>query len=263
MLLSAKCLLTAAIILSVSQRSHAGQDTSGVIEYEVTSRAEGNTVMFISGGPGGGNRSAPPPLPDVVTLSQQFVFTPAMGRLKTEAPKMHISHAEAGETAAPAGANGNTRRVMRRPIERSLYVDIANRKYIQVMQTTGDDPKTYYTEEDYRPAADAKLSGKTRKIAGYTCTRATVKIKDETFAVWYTTDIPISFSPVNGLLPDKGVVLSAESSKRSFVAKKVELKAVAANEVTLPQQAEKVTSAEMEEIRKKILEELHARPPSF
>ena len=129
-----------------------------------------------------------------------------------------------------------------------------------MFSTFGDNKKTYYTEEDFIVTADTKPSDKTKKIAGYTCKKATMQLKGDTYAVWYTTDLPFSFSPVNGLLPANiAVVLSAEGSNRAFTAKSVSLKPVTDTELGLPAGAEKVSQEEMRNIRRTEMEKFRQR----
>ncbi len=105
-----------------------------------------------------------------------------------------------------------------------------------------------------------KLSDKTKKIAGYNCKKATVTVRNEEYTVWYTQDLPFSYSPINGLLPDgNGVVLSAEGSRRSFTATKVDFKPVTATDITIPANAEKVTEDQLRDMRREAMQKFRER----
>lgn len=268
-----KTLLYALLVTALPA---AAQQTSGVIEYEMTARMEPGQFKIVSFGPGGGPPPADAPvpeMPDIITTKQTLTFSGGKAKIESEAFSNRImmvggttaSQAAVGGGAPTAavrsgpGGPGPKNEVLRPPISNTTYIDLANRKYLTVTEEKKDSVVlgAWYTEEDYKQPAEFKTSGKTKTIAGYKCRRATVKQGEESFVVWYTEDIPVLFSPVNGVLPDKGVVLSIESSKRSFVAKKVTLQPVAETAVSMPAGAQKVTPAELKEKRRQILEKFH------
>ncbi|MEV4882598.1 GLPGLI family protein [Chitinophaga sp. CC14] len=255
-----RLFIAAATLLSATSPVFAQQ--SGVIEYEVTAKTDPERMRgFQRGG------DDAPEIPDVITFKQVFTFSNNLGKLTTERPE---GGGFGGRRQRPEGdtSTRNPRRqgpggmgmgMMGRG-GNAQYVDLANKKYEQVFSTFGDDKKTYYTEEDFIFTANNKSSDKTKKIAGYNCKKATIQLKDDTYTVWYTTDLPFSFSPVNGLLPDSNaVVLSAEGSKRAFTAKSVSLKAITDADLSIPAGAEKVTQEQMREIRKQEMEKLRKR----
>ena len=253
----------------------AQQQNSGIIEYEMTSRLDASNIKVVRMGPGGSavaDDTPMPDLPDLITMKQVLTFAGGKGKLETEglsggqvmsfARTIAAGAAEGpGNTVAGVAAPGGNVKTttLRPPISNTLYIDLANRKFLNVTQEKTDSAvkATWYTEEDYKQGAQFKTSGKTKTIAGYNCKRATVKVGEENFVVWYTEDIPVSFSPVNGVMPEKGVVLAIESTKRSYVAKKVTLKPIPEAEVGLPADAQKVTAEELKENRRQILEKFH------
>ncbi len=275
-------LVMIAALLTARKETSAQQ--SGVIEYEVTSRIEPGQMRVVSYTSGGGRtEGAPegmPDLPNLITTKQTLTFSGGKGKLEVEGgggPRMMMMAAPVGGVSArgatvgdgggrgnavfsPAqGARGATAGALRSPVTNTTYIDLANRKYLSVMEERKDSvlENTWYSEEEYKATPDFKTSGKTKKIAGYSCKRATVNQGDEQFVLWYTTEIPVTFSPVNGVLPELGVVLSIESSKRSYVAKKVELKPIPESEVSLPATAQKLTAEELKEKRRSIMEKWH------
>lgn len=247
-----------AASLLVSATSPVFAQKSGVITYEVTARMDPERMSRFNRG---GDDNAPA-IPDVVTLNQTFTFNDGKGKLVTERPDFggqrrqrpggdSTRRAGRGPGGGPGGRTGMG--------NNAQYVDLANKKYDQVFSTFGDDKKTYYTEEDFVYTANSKSSDKTKKIAGYDCKKATIQLKDGTYTVWYTTDLPFSFSPINGLLPENNaVVLAAEGGRRAFTAKSVDLKPVT-DELGIPADAEKVSQEKMREIRKEQMEKLRER----
>lgn len=240
--------------LLLTAPSAVAQQTSGIIEYEMTARVEAGQFRIVSvSGPGGAPTTAegpPPDMPDIVTSKQTLTFSGGKGKIESESMNTRMMMVN----GMPA-----KRETLRSPVSNTTYIDLANRKYLSVTTEKKDSvvKGVWYAEEDYKQPGKFKTSGKTKTIAGYTCRRASVKLGEENFVVWYTEEIPVLFSPVNGVLPEKGVVLSIESSKRSYVAKHVTLKPVAEAEVSLPGDAQKVTPAELKEKRRQIMETFH------
>lgn len=251
------------------------QQTSGVIEYEMTARVEPGQLKIVRFGPGGAPLPADAPmpeLPDIITTKQTLFFSGSKAKIETEGMTTNFMvtspggaqgqtvSAGGGTPSVAVGAPGVMKRpALRPPVSNTMYIDLAEKKYLTVTEEKKDSAVVgvWYTEEPYKQPGEFKTSGKTKTIAGYKCRRATVKVGDESFVVWYTEEIPVLFSPVNGVLPDKGVVLSIESSKRSYVAKKVTLQPVADTSVSLPANAQKVTPAELKEKRRQIIEKFH------
>jgi GLPGLI family protein len=253
-----KIVLSTLLMAPFSQMAWAQTNTSGVIEYEVTARIDPERMRGFSGANGGGEAS------DLITFTQTFTFNNGMGKLETVRPAGFTGGRARGNNNNNGGGNGgnNSAGSPRRMNmgNNATYIDLANKKFIHVMGSPEDDQKSWYTEEDFTAPANVTTADKTKKIAGYACKKATVKMKEETYTVWYTTDLPFSFSPINGLLPDNtGVVMAAESSKRAFNAKSVNLKPVADSITALPSQAVKVSQEEMRDIRRQNMDKLRKR----
>ncbi|MFY0253002.1 GLPGLI family protein [Chitinophaga sp. 30R24] len=255
-----RLLLAAGTLISASVPVFAQQ--SGTIEYEVTAKTDPERMRGFQRG----SDDNAPQIPDVITFNQTFTFSNNVGKLTTERPDFG-----GGRGRANGGNQQGDNRGGGRPGggrfggfggrgNNAQYVDLANKKYEQVFTTFGDDKKTYYTEEDYIFTDNSKSADKTKKIAGYNCKKATIQLKDDTYTVWYTTELPFSFAPINGLLPENNaVVLSAEGSKRSFIAKSVNLKPITDTDLSLPAGAEKVSQEKMREIMREEMEKLRAR----
>lgn len=247
-----KTLLSVALVAFPGMTAIAQDKNTGVIDYEV------NAKMPQRGGAEGDGEE------QVITFNQHFYFTGGKGKLETERPDFGGRRFGGGRPGGAQGGDGNGggrggRGGRMRGNFGGGYVDLSGSKYLQVFSKPDDSTKTYYAEEAYAPAKDAKLSDKTKKIAGYNCKKATVTVRNEEYTVWYTQDLPFSYSPINGLLPDgKGVVLSAEGSRRSFTATKVDFKPVTAN-ISLPANAEKVTEDQLRDMRREAMQKFRER----
>lgn len=248
-----KTLLSLALVTFSGMTAFAQDKNTGVIDYEI------NAKMPQRGGNEGDGEE------QVITFNQHFYFTGGKGKLETDRPDFGGRGFGGGRPDGAPGGDGNGGGRGGRFGGRMRgnfgggYVDLSGRKYLQVFSKPDDSTKTYYAEEAYAPAKDAKLGDKTKKIAGYNCKKATVTVRNEEYTVWYTQDLPFSYSPVNGLLPDgNGVVLSAESSRRSFTATKVDFKPVTTN-VSLPANAEKVTEDQLRDMRREAMQKFRER----
>ncbi|MBV8254709.1 MAG: GLPGLI family protein [Chitinophaga sp.] len=260
-------LVLAAAFLPFSSALFAQQ--SGIIDYEVTQRVDRERMARFQGGNGNNDNSAD--IPDVITLQQHFTFNNGMGKLTTDRPDFggngNFGGGFGGRRNGQRGDSTGQRRPggpgqgggFRGGMGNQL-VDLQHKKYQNVFSTSGDDRKTYFTEEDFIIASNVQTGDKTKKIAGYTCKKATVKLKEDTYTIWYTTELPFAYSPINGLLPDSNaVILAAEGSNRSFTAQKVTLKPVTDTDLTLPADAQKVTQEQLRDLRRVEMEKLRKR----
>lgn len=276
--------LTKACLFSLSLAAAAGtlraQDASGVIKYEVTTRfgegGGGESRITVVRTGGGGETVNVSEGSDVITFGQTFTFNGIFGKLEQERggfSGMFMGGAmpagAAGRTqeviiSGPAGAsagsarpsgNGAGQGIPQLPFRNTTYIDLSKKQFLQVLETTDAKKEAWFTAEEFKSPAEFKESDKTKKIAGYNCKKATVKLKEEVFTIWYTTEIPLTFSPINGIVPPNGgFVLSAESARRAIEAKKVDLKPVQPGEVMPPVTAEKVDQKEMNEKRRQLME---------
>ena len=146
-------------------------------------------------------------------------------------------------------------RRMRFPIEETIHTNLATGKTYTVSTLTVDSTrKEYYQSEQLvsRPA-DWEVSGKTKKILGYTCQKATCTVKEQPCTVWFTTELPFTFSPVPNFMPDKGVVLLIESDDLLYRATKVSAGTVDEASLKPNPAAKPVTKEEMAEVNKKAM----------
>ncbi|MGH2645441.1 MAG: GLPGLI family protein, partial [Chitinophagaceae bacterium] len=197
-LLSISCLLSTLTFTAFAQ-----QNNSGIVNYEVT-------IQRNNGGMGGQNTNSNnnngdgSDAPDVFTMERTFTFNATGGKLAS--PSFGNQQAQ--------GSRGN----FNRRGSNDEYVDFANKKYIRAFKREGNDT-TFYISEDMRNAVNFQTSDKTKKIAGYTCNKAIAQLRNVTYTIWYTKDIPEDFSPVDGLIPpDGGFVLALESDRMEYKA---------------------------------------------
>ena len=91
-----------------------------------------------------------------------------------------------------------------------LKLDLINQVLIY---SENDLPSKYTVVDRFRP--EWKLYDETKKIAKYSCNKASTKYHGRDFTVWYTNDIPISSGPwkLNGL---NGLILEASTNDNLY-----------------------------------------------
>ena len=234
-------LLTAAIYPAQAQ-------SSGQLTYEVVRKVDpGNMRIMINGEqvkPGDPN--FPTDIPDTRTFSQQLSFAGDHAREDRSDEGAVIRRIVETGAGAPQTTN------MGRPFTEQLFVDLANQKTITLL-TVGkeNEAKTYRSEMPIQRADNWQVTDQTKKIAGYTCRKATVPFRKETYTVWYTTDLPLTYSPIRELTPEKGVVLLIEGSREQYKATKFTAKAVDPSTLQPVATAQLVTAAQLADIRQK------------
>ncbi|GAB3704009.1 hypothetical protein GCM10027592_34810 [Spirosoma flavus] len=243
-----------------------------------------------------GAPDAPEGMPDVISFTQKLVFSGTMAKEETDRPggnMMFRRQMDGGQGGS--GGQGNRPREMRMtpPLEQQSYLDLANRQRIDVVTITKDSVKQVYrTEHPLAKSEGWQLSDKTKKIAGYVCHKATVaytpqrrmnrernganggsgtadasanaqaqapQAPAENYTIWYTTDLPFTYSPVAALTPEKGVVLQIESDSQSFKATNVSMEAVIEASVQPPKDAKAISEDEMNQIRRKAMADFRQR----
>lgn len=232
-LFSITCLLT-----TVAFTAFAQQNNSGIVNYEVTIQRNNNGMggQNMNSNNNDGNSDAP----DVFTMERTFTFNATGGKLS--------SPSFGGQQAQGRRGNFNRRG------SNEEYIDFANKKYIRAFKHEGNDT-TFYISQDMRTATNFQTSDKTKKIAGYTCHKATAQLRNATYTIWYTTDIPENFSPVDGLVPpDGGFVLALESDRMEYKATKLQLQSVSDNDVQIQGPSVQLTQNQIRDMRRQMFE---------
>lgn len=242
---------------------HAQTPTSGKITYEGMRQIDRSQMRMVINGqevrprvdsPGSpGAPDAPEGMPDVMNFTQKLVFAGTMAKEERDrSPNMMFRRAEGGPDGA-GGASGRPREQrMSPPFAQTTFLDLANRQRIDVLTVRKDSLiQTYRSGKPIPAVSDWTTSDKTKKIAGYTCHKATATRRKEPYTIWYTTDLPFTYSPVADLTPPAGVVLQIESDSESFKATTVSMEAVAEASVQPPKGAKAISAEEMEQMRRK------------
>lgn len=147
------------------------------------------------------------------------------------------------------------RRNFRPPVEETQFTDLTTGKSIQLVTVKPDSlhKETYRADVNAKRPADWQVSNKTKKILGYTCQKATCTIKEQPCTVWFTTELPYTFSPAPQFTPDKGVVLWIESDDLAYRATKLNAGSVDVAKLTPDLNAKVVSDDELREIRRKAM----------
>lgn len=259
-----KKLLIAVTVLLTSIMVQA-QPTSGRISYEAMVKVDLSQMRININGqeikPGDPN--FPADIPDTRSFELKTTFAGNYAKEEREggnnAVMIRRDIGPGGPGEGPAGPTQTTR--IEAPFKEKTFLDLANQKVVNVLTVGKEaDAKTYRAETPFKKPVDWATSDQTKKISGYVCHKATVPYKKETYTVWYTTELPFTYSPVRDLMPEKGVVLMIESNKEVYKATKVDLKApVAEADVTPSADAKVVSDAELKDLRQKAAADFRAR----
>lgn len=246
--------LSFALSLGLLTAGTALAQTSGRISYEATQRVDLSKVHIVVNGQQlkPGSPDFPTDIPETRSFGLNLSFADGAAKESREAGGALIRTVSMNGDA-PAGPLPQITNFAR-PFEEATYLDLANRATTTVLTVKKEDATATYRADAPVPAPTGwTLAPQTKKIAGYTCHKATVPYKKETYTIWYTTDLPFTYSPVRDLTPERGVVLALESEQEQYRAAKVDLKPVPAAEVQPAATAQKVTPAELKNLREKAL----------
>ncbi|GAB2943727.1 hypothetical protein GCM10027048_05550 [Hymenobacter coalescens] len=241
-------LLALLLVTGLSIVSHLRAQAAGRISYEVSRRIDPSQLRVMVNGQQvrPGSPDFPTDIPDVRTFSQTLSFAGDYARETQEG---------GGATRTVMGGPGLApeTRSLGSPFEETVYLNLKERTYATQLTVKKDEQTTTYrADAPFGPAQGWQLTDQTKKIAGYTCRKATVPYRQETYTVWVTTELPFTYSPIRELMPDKGVVLAVEGSGEQFRASKVDLKApVQAADVRPSGAAQSVTLAQLQDLREK------------
>jgi GLPGLI family protein len=248
-------LLLGGLLLAANPQARA--QTSGRLQYEVTQRIEPGQMRIMVNGQEvkPGSPDYPTDVPDSRSSKLTLAFAGSYAKEEVEMPMMRT--VINGPNAAPEVSR------IARPFSEATYLNLAGRSSSTVFsvkdrQTTAT---TTYRADAPLPAVPAtwQLGTQTRKIAGYTCRKATATHKKLAYTLWVTTELPFTYSPVKDLTPDKGVVLALESEREQYRASKVSLQPVPEAEVRPSGEARQVSAAELKDLREKTLADMRQR----
>ena len=241
---------------------------SGTIEYEMTMRLDIEQLKA-------SNPEAAASIPDVINMTEKLIVNNNLGKLERDMRGMMGGFRRPGQ-AAPATPTPEEAK-KRAQFTPQTLLDFSTNKMYTVSSFLKDSVNIdkVYTEKTMEFTKDFVAEKKTKKILGYNCQKATLKTKDDTYTVWYTTELGFSYSPVavgsaqaRGMrmggknspvkapeIPtifiEKGVILSIEGTDLGYEAKSIKKDTVPETEMMLPKDARKVTDDEAAEMRKK------------
>ena len=239
------CIVVSFLVVFLTTHPTIAQTVSttwsGQITYEGVHKIDPASLKFLDNNgelmkPGDPN--FPKDIPDNRMSEQKVLVNGTKAKVIRE-----------GEVVGPSSQS----RIGRLVVEQT-FVDLKDLKKVTILTVGKDaDAKTYQAESLIQRVSGWQLTDQTRKIAGYTCRKATVPYNKETYTVWITTELPITYSPIEALTPDTGTVLLIEGSKEQFKATKV-AKSTPDPSVAKPNiQAQTVTLDQLTEIRQKFI----------
>ncbi len=260
-------LLTGLCTLAHAQS--ASTAPSGKITYEGLRRVDMSRIRMSVNGqeirPGSGD--VPEGMPDVVSFTQKLIFAGSYAKEERDRTQNPMRPNRAGDAnSSPNGASasgapaGRADMRMTRMNDQETYLDMASRQRISILTVRRDSTtQRYRTERPFPKAEGWEMSDKTKKIAGYVCHKATVTRRNAPYTIWYTTDLPFTYSPIADLTPDKGVVLQIESDDESFKASAVSLEPVNAASLQPPTDVKTISQEELDQIRRKQMADFRQR----
>ncbi|MGM9508362.1 GLPGLI family protein [Larkinella sp. GY13] len=265
-----RTVAAALIGLHLAAQLANAQPTAGKISYEVMQKVDLSQMRVIINGqevrPDGAD--APAGMPETRSFVQHFIFSGTHGKEEQDRNsgggimvRQVIQDGGGGPGPGPGGPGGPEGRENRnfngRPFERAVYYDLAAQKTVEVLAIKKDSVTSHYqTEIPQKRVTGWQETDKTKKIAGYLCRKATVPFKNMSYTVWYTTELPFTYSPISSLTPEKGVVLQIESDNEAFKATKIAAQDVKESDVMPPQTAQVVTLEELNTIRQKAMADM-------
>lgn len=263
------CLTGLVASGAVSAQSTSASTLSGKIQYDGLRRIDMSQVRMVINGQEvrPGSVDTPDGMPEVVSFTQKLLFAGSFAKEERDRPQNMAFRRtrDANGTSAPvpdgqAGAPDRPQRRFMRPNEQETYIDLANRQRISIMTSRRDSTQQRYrTDQPFPQPVDWQLSDKTKKIAGYVCHKATTTRKKLPYTIWYTTDLPFTYSPIADLTPTAGVVLQIESDDESYKASAVSLEPVDGASLQPPADAKRISMEEMDQLRKKQMADFRQR----
>lgn len=160
---------------------------SGRIKYEVMQRIDLSQVCMVTTGqevrpgaalPGGGTV---PDVPETRSYGQELIFSGNHAREKRDEPAGGMNIVR--RTEGPDGSSETRTRPsmnMGRPFEQQRYLDLTNGQSIEVMTIKKDSVSKVYRADSPLQRAEGwqeTETNKTKKLAGYTCHKATCPFK--------------------------------------------------------------------------------------
>jgi GLPGLI family protein len=234
----------------VAKAQTSGQTWSGQITYEVVRKVDPSSMRIMINGeqvkPGDPN--FPTDIPDTRTFGQKVLVAGNYAKENRDERNGAVR-----TMIGPGGSSTETTN-LGRPFDEQVFVDLGAQKVVTLLTVGKEkDTKTYRADASIQRVTGWQLTNQTKKIAGYTCRKATATYRNEPYAVWFTTELPVTYSPLHELTPEAGAVLLIEGSREQFKATKVNVDAPSAKDMQPTTQAQVVTAAQLADLRQKAM----------
>ncbi|WP_080057952.1 hypothetical protein [Spirosoma aerolatum] len=246
--LSLTLLAVVFVVGPLHAQNSAGSAWAGQLSYEGVRKIDPNSMRININGEDikPGDPRFPTDIPDTRVFG-----------LKTQIASHYAKEVRDEQNAVIQVRDGNgppQTRTIPRPFTEQVFVDLSGLKKVTVLTVGKDaDAKVYQAEAPIQRVSGWQLTDQTKKIAGYTCRKATIPYKKETYTVWITNELPFTYSPIHELTPDSGVVLLVEGSREQFKATKVDASGADANAVVPTAKAQTVTPEQLTDLRQKAI----------
>jgi len=256
----AYCLLLAGLLAGNSAAAQAGAPTTGRLHYEFTHRVDQHKVKITMFDANGQKIKTDGPgstveLPTSMSGTRSLLFS---GQYAREEQVRGVQMAGGNINMVPGQGAKKPITPPPAPLTDTRYLDLAARTSTSVTTIAGIDYAVPAAPVP-APPADWRDLPQTRKIAGFTCHKATAPFEKETYTLWVTTELPFTYSPVPELTPARGVVLALSSDQQEFTATKLTAEAVPEAAVRPSPQARPTTEVELKMLRAKAQAEQRQR----
>ncbi|GIV30080.1 MAG: hypothetical protein KatS3mg028_1146 [Bacteroidia bacterium] len=253
-----KIFLAVVVLLAWQGWAYAQNTFKGMIEFEATVRIDVESIRQ-------NNPEAAANIPDVFNYTEKLFVNGNLGKVERIFPMMM------------GGGRNNPQQQQRmmnqfRRFIPETYWNFSEKKVYTFSTLPKDSVNVdkYVVEKTIEfPQNIKKDEKKTKKILGYNCKKATLKTDDDTYTIWYTTELGFTYSPLSQstqgmqrwgrgsanapklpvIVIENAVVMAVEGTDIGFEAKKISKDEV--QEITMPTDAQKVTEEELREIFQK------------
>jgi GLPGLI family protein len=260
--------LAATLLTIGTATAQTAAPTSGTLTYETMRRNDVEAIKkrIAANAPAGATLNID--IPETTEGEEHVVFAGTWAKREAQRrggpPRMIMmrnSGGAGGESGSATGPSPEMMRQMERmrnmkpPVEDTQFTDLTTGKAVQITRVSKDSVTNEFYKTDVVAArpADWEVTGKTKKIMGYACQRATCTIKEQPYTIWFTTELPYTYSPDARFTPDKGVVLWIESDDLMYRATKLTAGPVDAATLAPDPTAKAVKPEELDEVRRKAM----------
>jgi GLPGLI family protein len=244
------------LLVFIAMQSFA-QTSSGKIVYAHSEKFDPSRMKMVTITSGGGSEADAPPPPPTIDDERTLIFGGGFAKYESKqgGATMIKMNMEIGSGGSKEEKKEEIK--MKSPFESRTFFNMNKKSKIQMLIVKDESKGTeeaVFTETPFATPEGIEYTNKTKKISGFECKKAILKAKEGKVTIWYTTEIPYTFSPVEKYTPKEGFVLEIESDDVSYKATKYENTPVKAEELIMPGGAKKVTQDEFNQKRKEALE---------